>query len=228
MKKLIAAATLTLASLPAPSTADVFVDLMRIICVPELRYFEFEVRTYYLLAEPLFDGYGEPAPATLEERLKLLERHGLYSPRNLKYTCQLPETKYELTADQPPASARGMCGASPTASFSLRANGKDWFRGVLLNEGCFDRPSISSVRISDGKRGWSGWREMSVCARETSGAALECHSLRLPLSTAGTVLPDSASDHPAWRALLEKRLREMETIPGFPITQDDLMEQLRR
>lgn len=185
MKMRIIAGVLFCAS-SSVALADMSIDLLRITCVPELRYFEIEAKSYSILAEAVAHGFESFAPEGINKRLRLLEQQGLYSPTNLKYTCKLPETTYELTATQPPASERGMCGASPTASFSLRANNEEWFRNVLLNEGCFDRPSVLSVTISDGKQGWTGRREMIVCLKDKSVGASKCHfrGLGLPPNAA--------------------------------------------
>lgn len=167
-------AALALLAAPATALSDMSIDLLRMTCVPELRYFEVEGKSYSILAEAIVHGFDNFSPEGVNRRLKLLEAHGLYSPRNLKYTCKLPETTFELVATQPPASERGMCGASPTASFSLFLNGKEWFRNVPINEGCFDRLSVTSITMSVGKRGWKA-DEVIVCVKEKPASEAKCH-----------------------------------------------------
>lgn len=215
MKTLIAGAMLVFLTTPAVTLADMSIGLLRITCVPELRYFEVEAKSYSLLAEAIAHGFENFSPEGVSKRLKLLEQQGLYSPAHLKYTCALPESTYELTATQPPASERGMCGASPTASFSLRVNGKEWFRDVALNEVCLDQASVLSVTISDGKQGWTGRREMIVCLKEKAAGETKCYFLGLPLSAVNAPIPDSVKE-------------AMEAIPGFPITQESLLKEVRK
>jgi hypothetical protein len=207
MKALIACLTLPLLLIPAIALADMSIDLLRITCIPELRYFEIAATSSSLLAEAVAHGFSDFSQQGAKTRLKLLERHGLYSPEALKYTCTLPESTYELTTVQPPPSGRGECGSGPTATFTLRVNGTDWFREVALNAGCFDQASVMSLAILDGKKGWTGRREMIACVKEKPDAEQKCYFRGLPL-------PD-----------LEKHLGN---IPGFPMTNQNFLNELRR
>lgn len=184
--------------------SDQSIDLLRLTCIPELRYFEIEGSSYSILAEAIAHGFDSFSPEGVEKRLRILQTHGLYSPRNLKYDCKLPQATFQLVARQPPASERGMCGSSPTASFSLSINGQELFRDVLINEGCFDRPSVASITMSVGKRGWKP-AEIVICLKEKPSSEVEC-------KFSGATFPDETGGEMAAYG-----------IRKFPITQDGLM-----
>lgn len=171
------------------------VDFVRITCIPQLRYFE---------VEAVSDPYLKRA--TEKNGVVTLEKHGLYSPSNLKYTCVLPESVYELTTTSVSSTDNKTSGTSTTTTFSLRVNEKDWFRNVLLSSNYFDKPSVASVIVSDGKQGWTGKRELLVCLKETELTESKCHFSWLPLGDFVT--------------------------PGeftyFPITQESLVSEVKK
>lgn len=193
------------------------VDFVRITCIPQLRYLEIETLTDPVLKTAITKNLS------VEEAKKRMEKYGLFLPNNLKYTCKLPETTYELTVTQSSSSESGMCSSPPASSFSLLANGKGWFRDVSLNEDCANRPSVTSLIISDGKQYWNSRREMILCVKEKPTTDLKCNFRGLPLSTVG-MIPDRIKG-PA-RAQMEEQLEAAWTIPGFPITQENLLKEV--
>ena len=116
--QLLLAAELSLLALE--SNADWTFDFVRVTCVPEARYFRLEYAGVYGPAA-LTDAQHDDRKT--RERLAIWRKHGYLAPGKLRYECQLPESKYRITATQSGWADRGSCGAAPEITLSLARNG---------------------------------------------------------------------------------------------------------
>lgn len=162
---------------PADAQADQPLELVRITCIPEMRYLEIENKDFPSEATTWvwsgFEAKEKDQKAGRKKRWGILRTHDLYPPEKLAYQCKLPESVYELTITKDESSAHGQCGASPTATINLKRNGKDWISNVLFGNGdCFGRPTIASVAINDGKEGWDV-RNLLICVKSNQEGVLD-------------------------------------------------------
>ncbi len=162
---------------PPMCQADWHYDFVRITCIPEARYLQFEAKSIegsYVLMETQFD------EKLKRQRLAAWIKKGYYDPSRLEFECRMPESTYKIETTQPSPSAHGQCGGAPSITFSLYKDGELMIESVILGNDCFGRPSVQSVEISDGLQGWDT-RQMTLCVAgnqkssckflsETSGA----------------------------------------------------------
>jgi hypothetical protein len=144
---------------PPMCQADWYYDFVRITCIPEARYFQFEAKSIegsYVLMETQFN------EKLKRQRLAAWIKKGYYDPSRLEFKCHMPESTYLIKASQPSPSARGQCGGAPSITLSLYKDGELMIDSVIFGNDCFGRPSVRSVEISDGLQGWDT-RQMIVC-----------------------------------------------------------------
>ena len=157
-----------------PAWADQL-DVIRVTCIPEMRYFEFEYKELPSEAVNYIDSGFEVLERNratqIKKRWNNLKKFGFHSPKQLVLECKLPGSTYKLTADQGAASASGMCGSDPDISINLTHNGGSFISDTLLGPVCFEKPSIDRVEIYDGKEGW-GDRNVTVCVRGNAPGVL--------------------------------------------------------
>lgn len=215
---------------PADALADQPLELVRITCIPEMRYLEVENKDYPSEATTwiqfgFINGKEKDAKAGMKKRWKILRERGLYPPENLVYQCKLPESTYEVVIEKDDPRASGECGGSPTATINLKRNGKDWISKVLFGNGdCFERPTISSVAINDGKEGWDV-RNMTICVKANQAGGMDACKY-LPETDEAKFIPGDeikkmkargASQAEILEALVPKPVMKMKEVP---ITQE--------
>jgi len=166
---------LALGVLTAPPLAwsDQPMDAVRITCIPEMRYFEFEYKELPSEAtDYIATGFEvQEKKPQIQKRWNILKKQGLYSPQKLTYECKLPKSTYRLSGNRGEASA-GRCGSAPDISISLTHNGGSFISDVLFGPACFERPSIDRVAIFDGEEGWAV-RNVTVCVRGNAPNVLD-------------------------------------------------------
>jgi hypothetical protein len=222
---------------PADAQADQPLELVRITCIPEMRYFEVESKDYPSEATTwiwfgFINGKEKDEKAGRKKRWRILKERGLYPPEKLVYQCKLPESTYELTMAKGAPRASGQCGAAPTATMNLKRNGQDWVSNVLFgNSDCFRRPTISSIAINDGKEGWDV-RNMLICVKANrEGAIDDCKYL--PETDEAKFIPGEeikamklrgASEEEIVKALIPDSVMKMKEVP---ITQETIEGYLK-
>jgi hypothetical protein len=145
----------------APSRADWSIDFVRITCLSEARYLQFESRSIdgnYVLLDT------QDGKSFHDERTAAWEKKGYYRPSALTYECKLPDATYTIQASQPPPQASGPCGVSPYVTLTLMRDDRLVLDHVVFGpDTCYGKQgiSVSSVEISDGLRGWD--RAMTLC-----------------------------------------------------------------
>jgi hypothetical protein len=159
-----------LASVLAPAQAQWTQDFIRIVCIPEAHYLYFE---YSGIVGPqvMKNAYSD---AEMRKRLRVWRRHGFHDPRNLKYTCQFPGSKYEIRATQPPPRESGYCGAAPPITIRIIRNEMDFVKPVMIGATCWIEPNLMSMEIDDSPNG-TGPDSMTVCvAPDALGRPNKC------------------------------------------------------
>lgn len=152
-------AVILLLAATQPAKADWYVNFIQITCIPEARYLAFEAKDIegsYVLMEAQFDDKKRA------QRMNLWMKQGYFDPSKLDFECRMPESTYKITATQPPASARGQCGAAPSITLSLLRDGKPYLSNVTFGDDCFGGASVYRVELSDGLQGWDT-RQMTIC-----------------------------------------------------------------
>ena len=222
---------------PAEARADQPLELVRITCIPEMRYFEVESKDYPSEATTwirfgFINGKEKDEKAGRKKRWKILTARGLYPPEKLAYQCKLPESTYDVTITKPEPQASGACGASPTATINLKRNGQTWISNVLFgNDGCFELPTIASVAINDGKEGWDV-RNMLVCVKSNQEGVLDtCKYLTetdeakfIPGEEIKAMKLRGASEEEIVKALIPDSVMKMKEVP---ITQETIASYLK-
>lgn len=149
----------------ASSKADWVQDFIRITCIPEARYFQFEYAPMSgprVLLETQFDRKRQ------RKRMLAWRKHGFYNPSKLDYECKLPENVYKISTTQPPAS-NGMCGAAQPITINLYRNNKPIITKVVAGRDCLGNVStLQSVEISDELKGWES-SSISICLAPQNG-----------------------------------------------------------
>lgn len=138
--------------LPAICKADWYYDFVRITCIPEARYLQFEAKSIegsYVLMETQFDDKLK------KQRLAAWVKKGYYDPARLEFECRLPEATYKITTSQ------SAYESSPII-LSLYKDGSPIIDNVTLGGNSSGRTSVQSVEISDGLQGWDS-RQMTIC-----------------------------------------------------------------
>jgi hypothetical protein len=221
---------------PAEARADQPLELVRITCMPEMRYFEVESKDYPSEASTwIWSGFEvkeKDEKSGRKKRWRILKGHDLYPPEKLAYQCKLPESTYELTVTKDEARASGQCGGAPTATINLKRNGKDWISNVLFGNGdCFGRPTIASVAINDGKEGWDV-RNMLICVKANQEGMLDnCKYLKetdeakfIPGEEIKAMKLRGASEAEIVKALIPDSVMKMKEVP---ITQEAIAGYLK-
>ena len=221
---------------PAEARADQPLELVRITCIPEMRYFEIESKDYPSEATTWiwfgFEVKEKHERAGRKKRWRILKEHGLYPPEKLVYQCKLPESTYELVMAKDEPRASGECGAAPIATMNLLRNGQEWVSHVLFGSGdCFKRPTIASVAINDGKEGWDV-RNMLVCVKSNQEGVLDnCKYLKetdeakfIPGEEIKAMKLRGASEAEIVKALIPDSVMKMKEVP---ITQETIASYLK-
>ena len=147
-----------------PAWADQPMDVIRITCIPEMRYFEFEYKELPSEATDwVIDGYGalEKKPQ-VEKRVNVLKRYGLFDAQKLHYECKLPQSTYTLTG-----------GAYENEiTVSLTHNGSSFISDVLVGPTRFGKPSIERVAIFDTRDALTN-RNVTICVLGNAPGVLD-------------------------------------------------------
>lgn len=133
--------------------ADTMKDFVRISCVPEAGLLDVEYR-----------GLHDSVAVSLNSqaaRNAVLERAGFYSPRNLKFFCELGGTMYTISSTQEEPSER-MCGGSPEIYLSVMRGNSRILSDVVFGDSCHQLPSVTRITAGDGNQSWRG-RETQIC-----------------------------------------------------------------
>lgn len=145
-----------------PAWADQPMPAIRITCIPEMRYFEFEYKQLSSEAtEWVLSGYEvQENPQTekriekrIKKHLKVLKRYGLFDAQKLQYECKLPQSTYTLTGGD-------YYGDGITVS--LTHNGGPFISDVLVGPNRFGKPSIDQVSIFEGMDALTN-RNVTIC-----------------------------------------------------------------
>jgi hypothetical protein len=222
---------------PADAQADQPLELVRITCIPEMRYFEVESKDYPSKATTwirfgFINGKEKDAKAGEKKRWRILKERGLYPPENVIYQCKLPESTYELVMVKDQSRETGECGGAPTATMTLKRNGQEWVSHVLFgNTDCFGRPTVASVAINDGKEGW-GVRNMLICVKSNrEGAPDTCKYLQetdeakfIPGEEIKAMKLRGASEAEIVKALIPDSVMKMKEVP---ITEETIASYLK-
>jgi hypothetical protein len=221
---------------PADARADQPLELVRITCIPEMRYFEIESKNYPSEATTwIWSGFEvkeKDEKAGRQKRWRILKERGLYTTEKLVYLCKLPESTYELVMTKGLTRASGECGGAPTATMNLKRNGQDWVSHVLFGNGdCFKRPTIASLAINDGKEGWDV-RNMLVCVKSNQEAAMDdCRYLKetdeatfIPGAEIKAMKLRGASEADIVKALIPDSVMKMKEVP---LTQETIAGYLK-
>ncbi|MDO8989109.1 MAG: hypothetical protein Q7U91_05700 [Sideroxyarcus sp.] len=142
---------------------------VRIACIPEARYLQFEAKSIdyvFVLRETEFDDKLK------RQRLAAWIKKGYYDPTRLEFECRMPESTYKITTTQPLPSAHGQCGAAPPITLSLYRDGELVIDRVIFGYDCFGMPTLMNVEISDGLEGRFS-REMNLCVAGKKGQSCE-------------------------------------------------------
>jgi hypothetical protein len=127
--------------------ADYMVDLLRISCVPEARFFTVEYRPIHSDAvehlRELFDANGK-------RRTDIWASQGLYFPGSLDQSCELPGVRFRVVTKQEPWQL-GYCGAGPTIELTLYRDGKVMIDRILFGRRCPAGPAATRIDIFDGE-----------------------------------------------------------------------------
>lgn len=170
---------------PGTASADWSMDFVRITCIPEARYFRFDftpVSGSAVLLEAQFDEIKR------KQKLQAWEKQGYYEATNLNYECSLPESTYKITATQPPARERGMCGGTPQITLSLIRNGTPILDKVIFGDDCFGGPTVLGAEITDGLQGWDT-RQMTLCLSPGDNSPKKCEFLSETSSAISKAIP---------------------------------------
>ena len=221
---------------PVAVQADQPLELVRITCIPEMRYFEVESKDYPSEATTWirfgFEVKEKDEKAGRKKRWTILKERGLYRPEKLIYQCKLPESTYELVMEKGEPRASGECGGAPTATMTLKKNGQEWVSHVLFGStDCFRRPTIASVAINDGKEGWDV-RNMLVCLKSNQeGVQDTCKYLKetdeakfIPGEEIKAMKLRGASEEEIVKALIPDSVMKMKEVP---ITEETLASYLK-
>lgn len=133
--------------------ADTMKDFVRLACVPEAGLLDVEFRN-------LHDSVaGDPRGP--DQRNAMLAREGFHDAHGLKFSCELGEVTYSISAEQDPPSER-MCGGNPEIYLTVTRGGEKFFTNVIFGESCNRLPSVMRFAVGDGPNSWRG-RETQVC-----------------------------------------------------------------
>ena len=137
-------------------------DFLRIVCIPETRYFSVEYK--YVEAEDALDGASR---AEIKAHERAWRRHGYHDAVALNHECRLPESTYQLIS----RSARSRAGEVCNIALTLKWNDEVWLDGVLIGPSCGDQASLDSFEIWDGYRTQRKPGLMTLCIKDPSTAA---------------------------------------------------------
>jgi hypothetical protein len=202
-----------------------------------MRYFEIENKNYPSESTTWirfgFEVKEKDEKAGMKRRWKILKDHDLYPPEKLAYQCKLPESTYDLVVTKDESQASGACGGAPTATINLKRNGKKWISNVLFGNGdCFERPTISSLAINDGKEGWDV-RNMTICVKANQAGVTDTCKY-IPETDEAKFIPGDeikkmkargASEAEIVEALIPKPVMTMKEVP---ITQEAIAAYLNQ
>ena len=131
-------------------------DFLRIVCVPEARYFSVEYK--YADSEDEGDTEGL-SQAEIKAQKRAWKRNGFYDPAAIDYECSLPESTYRLTSTQ----SRSRVGDACDTALTLKWNDEVWLDNVKIGPVCANDVSFDSFEIWDGRRTERKPRSMMLC-----------------------------------------------------------------
>ncbi len=165
----------------APVEGD-SIGVLRIVCLPALRYLEVEVIQDSRLSGVISQKLHAASHQEREKYLQVLAEHNLYLADNLNYSCKMPETTYRMGTRDIVFSGGNQGQPDRFVGFDLWANDKPWLQGLRASPVVDGQPLITSFIISDGKRGWTPYREAILCLNENGGREPRCDDMRFRLA----------------------------------------------
>lgn len=175
--------------------------LLRVVCIPALRYLEIDLVQDADLLEAVSAKTRTGNVHDRSSSLKVLAARNLHLADAFNYSCAMPETTYKITTKSV-TSSQGHGGGNRFIGFDLQANRQLWFKELRIAPVSGGQALLTSITISDGKQGWTPYREVILCLNENGLSGQRCDDMR-------------------FRLAMEEELGQIEK----PITQESLVPQ---
>lgn len=156
--------------------------LLRVVCIPALRYLEIELVQDEVLQQAVSKKMRASNIKEREESLKILAAHNLYLAEGFNHSCVMPETTYKIST-KAETNPKDKDQRNRFIGLDLQANQKTWFQGLRIGPVSAGQALVTSIAISDGKRGWEPYREVILCLNENGNSGPRCDDMRYRLAS---------------------------------------------